>query len=107
MPISRERAQARGRIGALTKAALATDRSALTQAARDARWQSYLDQIPSEITDPGERQRRAGMLRAADLQRMSLRSSVARQRASEAARAEQELLDATGLLDVGSDGIDA
>jgi hypothetical protein len=100
MPISRTAAQARGRIGGLTRAALAPSRQGITEAARQARWQKYVDQVPAVITDPAERQRRAELLRQADMTRISLKASEARSRAArarrEAAQAEAELAEAAG-----------
>jgi len=48
-----------GAIGGLTRAATAATRQEITQAARDAQWQKFLDQVPAGITDQAERQRRA------------------------------------------------
>jgi hypothetical protein len=93
MPISHECAQQRGRIGGLVSAALSPDLQERMRPAQAARWQRYLDRIPPEVTDPAERERRAGMLRQADM----LRLSLAARRAAEARRAEAELRDALGL----------
>jgi hypothetical protein len=48
------------------------DRPAATQAARDARWQKYLDAVPASVTDPAEREQLAAQARRADMQRASL-----------------------------------
>lgn len=61
-----------------------------TQAARDALWQRFLDQVPADITDPAERQRRAELLRKAHMGRLALKAAVAHKRAK-AARAAAEL----------------
>ena len=97
MPISKEAAQARGRIGGYTRAALAPDRDSITRAARDARWQRYLDQVPPEITDPAERTRRAELLRRADMTRLSLKAAKARRLRAQARALEAEIRD--GELD--------
>jgi hypothetical protein len=95
MPIGRITAQARGRIGGYTRAALAPTRESITEAARAARWQKYLDRVPAEITDPAERQRRAELLRRADMQRLSLKAAQAR---TKAAKARQEAVEAESAL---------
>jgi hypothetical protein len=77
---------ARGRIGGLTRAALAPDRQAITQPARDARMRRYLDQVPACITDPAERRRRAGLLQRADMVRMSALAAAARRRRAQQRR---------------------
>lgn len=89
MPISHENARLRGRIGGNMRAAMALDRNALTQPARDALWQRFLDKVPAEITDPEERQRRAEMIRKAHMARLTLKASVARSRAAAARRAAE------------------
>jgi len=78
MPISRESAQLRGRIGGYTRAAMAATPSEITKKARAASWQKFLDQVPPEITDPAERERRAGLLRRAHMSRLALKASAAR-----------------------------
>jgi hypothetical protein len=77
----------RGAIGGLTRAATAATRQEITQAARDAQWQRFLDQVPAGITDPAERQRRAELLRKAHMKRLALKASAARTRAARARRA--------------------
>lgn len=78
--------QQRGSIGGLTRAATATTRKEITQATRDKQWQRFLDQVPAEITDPTERQRRANLLRKAHMRRLSLKASAARSKAARARR---------------------
>jgi hypothetical protein len=77
----------RGAIGGLTRAATAATRAEITQAARDKQWQKFLDQVPAEITDPAERQRRAELLRRAHMKRLALKASAARSKAARARRA--------------------
>jgi len=86
----REVSAACGRIGGLTTAAMTIDSRQLTEAARQARYQKYLDQVPAEITDPDERTRRADLLRRADMIRMSQKAAKARKLKAEAARLEAE-----------------
>lgn len=71
----------RGAIGGLTRAATAA-RQEITQAARDKQWQKFLDQVPAEVTDPAERQRRAELLRKAHMRRLALKASAARTKAA-------------------------
>jgi hypothetical protein len=55
------------------------DRAARTRAAREARWQRYLDQVdPDRTLPPAERESRAEHLRKADLKRMALKSGRTR-----------------------------
>lgn len=92
--------QLAGRIGGMTKAALAPDRDATTAAARAGRWQKYVDQVRAvlpELTDEAEITRRAEMLRRADMVRMSARAAKTR---AELRKLEAEL-DATDLPDGG------
>ena len=95
----------RGRIGGLTTAARAATPQAITQAARDARFQKYVDQVVY-WTDEADRIRRAELLRKADMTRLALKASKARKLKAELRALEAEL-DASGLEDAGSDGIDA
>jgi hypothetical protein len=85
-------AQQRGRIGGLTRAA---------QAARDGRWQRYrqrvLDVLPELAGDDAEIDRRAELLRRAEMTRLSA-LAVARRRELAEIEAEAE---ATGLDDAG------
>lgn len=90
MPISHEAAVLRGRIGGLTRAATAASPSEITATARAAGWQKFLDQVPAEITDPAERQRRAELLRKAHMSRLSLKAAAARSRARRARQAAAE-----------------
>ncbi len=81
MPVSHENAQARGRIGGLRRAALAPSRQGMTQAARDAKFRKYIDEVRAarpEITDEGELIRRAELLQHADMIAMSQKASRAR-----------------------------
>jgi hypothetical protein len=90
MPISHEAAVLRGRIGGLTRAATTPDPRQITQQARHAQWQRFLDQIPAEVTDPAERQRRAELLRRAHMASLSLKAATARSRARRARQAAAE-----------------
>jgi hypothetical protein len=95
-------AQESGRAGGLIRAALAPDRRALTQAARDARWQGYVEKVRAAVPDAtdAELQRRAEMLRQADMSRLAAKSVIARRRAAEARRAAAELAAAIGADEV-------
>ena len=112
---STEARRTAGKIGGLRAVALCPDLTARTAPARQAQWQKYIDKVATAtgITDEAELIRRAEMLRQADMAALSLKAASARKRAREAAAAEAELaalegaLDATGLADSGSDGIDA
>ena len=84
MPRSRQAAVVAGRIGGLTRAATAADPREITQQARTAAWQKYLDQVPAEITDPADRERRADLLRRAHMNRLSLKAATARKHARQA-----------------------
>jgi hypothetical protein len=66
------------------RAATAPNPAEITKAARDAQWQRFLDQVPAEITDPAERQRRAGLLRKAHMKKLALKASAARSRRAKA-----------------------
>ena len=92
-------AQTLGRAGGLTAAANAPSPQAMTQAARDAWFQRYLDKVPY-FTDEADRIRRAELLRKADMVRLSLKAAKARKLKAELAALEADL-DATGLLDAG------
>jgi len=93
--LSSEAARARGRIGGLTRAALAPSPQAITAAARDARWQRYRDQVLAAMPelDPADPDvdRRAALLQRADMARLSQRAAKARRLRAEAARIEAEL----------------
>jgi hypothetical protein len=105
MPASRQVAQARGRIGGLRGAALAPSRQGITAAARAAGWQKYVDQVKAalpDLTDEADIQRRAGMLRTADMHSLALKSAKVRRMRAELRALESEL-DASGLLDAGND----
>lgn len=98
--------QVRGRIGGLTRSALASTPQATTQAARDGRWAKYkqhvLEVLPELADDPAELDRRAALLRRADMVKMSALAAAKRRELAELEAA----LDATGLDDAGSDGVD-
>jgi hypothetical protein len=94
MPTDRTSRQQRGRLGGLTRAALASSPQAITKAANDARWQKYLDQVRAvlpEITDEGELTRRAMLLMRADMIRLSEKAAKARRLKAELRRAEADL----------------
>lgn len=83
----------RGRIGGLTRAALAPSPGAITQAARDARWAKYVSQVREalpDLTDETEINRRAGLLQRADMTRLSALASQARSRAAAARRTAEQ-----------------
>jgi hypothetical protein len=92
-------AQARGRIGGLTTAANAPTPQAITQAARDAKFQKYVNQVVY-WTDEADRIRRAELLRKADMARLSLKAAKARRLKAELAALEADL-DASGLDNAG------
>jgi hypothetical protein len=92
-------AQTKGRIGGLTTAANAPSPQAITQAARDARFQHYVDQV-AYFTDEADRIRRAELLRKADMTRLSLKAAKARRMKAELAALEADL-DAADLENAG------
>lgn len=84
--------QQRGRIGGLRRAALAPTRQAITQAARDSRWQRYVDQVKAalpDLADEAEVMRRAEVLQRADMIRMSARAADARRRKAAGVKFQQ------------------
>jgi topoisomerase IA-like protein len=95
--------QQAGRIGGLVKNAKCPDLRAATQAARDARFATFLNQVPMEVTVPkgstleAERTRRAEMLLKAHMQKLAMCAASARTRAAaerrRATEAEAELED--------------
>jgi hypothetical protein len=95
MPETGMSPQQRGRIGGRTRAALSPDNTQHTANARAARWQKYrqrvLDALPQLAGDDAEIDRRAGLLRQADMIRMSERAAAARRALREA---ETELAEA-------------
>lgn len=94
MPTYPSSAQARGRIGGLTRAATAPTRQDITAAANSARWQKYVDQIHAvlpELTDPAEIRRRAELLMRADMARLSQKAAAARRLRRELKAAEDAL----------------
>jgi hypothetical protein len=94
--------QQRGRIGGLTRAALTPDNRDITKPMRDGRWERYrqriLDVLPELAGDDAEIDRRAALLRQADMIRMSAAAAAKRR---ELAELEAEL-DVTGLGDAGN-----
>ena len=95
--------------GGLIRAALAASPQAMTQAARDGRHEKRKQRVRDacpHITDEAEIERRAELLMRADMADMSLKAAKAKKLRAELAAVEAEL-NATGLDQVGSDGIDA
>jgi hypothetical protein len=82
--------RSRSSLAALERWAREPDPVAATQAARDGRWQRYLDRArelaPAGATDD-DIERRAERLRHADLQRMALASAKARTAKAKARKA--------------------
>jgi very-short-patch-repair endonuclease len=75
-----ERSQ-RARLGGLTRAALAPTRQSITEGARAGRWERYRDKVREampDLTEEVEIDRRAELLRKADMQRMSMKAAAAR-----------------------------
>jgi hypothetical protein len=71
----------RARIGGLTRAALAPSRQSITEGARAGRWERYRVKVREampELTDETEIDRRAELLRKADMQRMSMKAAASR-----------------------------
>ena len=67
------------RIAANERWAKETDRSAATQAARDAMARKFEDQVdPDRVLSPDERAKRAANARTAHYQRIALKSAQAR-----------------------------
>lgn len=94
MPISRADAQGAGRIGGLTRAALAPTPQAVTQAATDASWELFRTRVRDvmpELDDPAEIDRRAERLRQAEMTRLSMKAARARRLRRELARLEADL----------------
>lgn len=111
MPISRQDAQTRARLAALTKIAKTPNRSALTAASRASQAQKFVDEVRAalpDLTDEGEIQRRADELRRAHMLRLALRSSTVRRRrrglADEQRRIDRELAAAVSADAVPDDG---
>jgi hypothetical protein len=75
-------AQRRGRIGGLTRAATAPSPQAITEAARAEKWRRYrqqvLDVLPELEGNDAEIDRRAGLLRRADMVRLSQKAAKKR-----------------------------
>jgi hypothetical protein len=102
-------AQAAGRIGGLTRAATAPTPQAITEGWRKGRFQRYIDDVKAvmpELADEADIIRRAELLRRADMVRMSAKAAEAKRLKAQLKELEADL-DATGLADAGSDGIDA
>lgn len=71
------------KLAANTRWANEPDRSAATQAARDALWQRFEEQVdPERRLDPVERAKRAESARKAHYQRLALKSAQSRRRKS-------------------------
>jgi hypothetical protein len=85
---------AAGRIGGLIRAATAESPRAITKAARDGRWQKYLDAAAAIAPGAGEADliRRAQLLRRAEMSRLSQLGVKAR-RAKAAARIALQITD--------------
>jgi hypothetical protein len=72
------------RAAAATRWSREPDRRQATQAARDGRWQRYLDQVdPDGVLPEAERARRAELARQADMLRMSAAAAKSRRRRRE------------------------
>jgi hypothetical protein len=84
-----------GRTGGLARAATATSRTDITAAASAELWERYRDHVrtllPDLDDDDAEIDRRAALLRKADLTRMRLKAQRARQLREQADRLEREL----------------
>lgn len=79
MTLSKAETVARARLGAHTRWANTTDRTAATQAMRDGRMAQFERQVdPDNTLEPAERARRAEHARKAHMQRMALASAKAR-----------------------------
>jgi hypothetical protein len=66
-------------IAANTRWSKETNRTAATQAARDAQWRAFEDAVdPERVLAPEERAKRAASARAAYYQRLSLKAQQAR-----------------------------
>lgn len=72
-----------GKIGAHTRWAKESDRSAATQPARDAMRRKFEDEVdPGRVLPPEERAKRADSARRAYYQRLALKSAQARRAAA-------------------------
>lgn len=71
-----------GRIGGLTSAAVRTpeQEASRKQAAAAGRMRRFLAQVPAEVTDPIERQRKALLLEKAHMQAIALKSAERRRK---------------------------
>lgn len=72
--------QQAGRIGGLTRAARGTNEQHRKDRAAEGRMKRYLDQIPAEVTDEGERMRRALLLQKAHMSRIAMKSAATRRK---------------------------
>lgn len=70
--------QERGRLGANTKWANCTDRTAATQPARDAFFQRFIDKVPVTITEPESRIKAAEALMKEHYRRLGAASAERR-----------------------------
>jgi hypothetical protein len=73
-----------GRIGGLVSAATRTPEQEANLKAKGAagRMRRFLEQVPAEITDDAERQRRARQLQRAHMQAIALKSAARRRKAA-------------------------
>jgi hypothetical protein len=78
-----------------------TNRTARTDAARQAFRDRFLHQVPAEIADPAERAKAAENLRKAFYTRLALKSAKSRRLRAQAAELDAEIADATSELDGG------
>lgn len=81
-PLTPEQTRARASLAAHESWARTPDRAARTAAAREARWQRYLErarELQGPQATPEAVERAAEHLRQADMARMSLKASRARQ----------------------------
>jgi hypothetical protein len=74
--------QQRGRIGGLTSYAVRTpeQEQRRKEAAAAGRMARFLEQVPAEITDPAERQRKAVALQRAHMQGIAAKSADRRRK---------------------------
>jgi hypothetical protein len=95
MPLSRADAQAAGRVGGFRRAALATDPQSITQAANAENWELFRQRVrevmPEIAGDDVEVDRRAELLRKAEMARLSQKATRARRLRRELARLEADL----------------
>jgi hypothetical protein len=84
MPEQATHHQRIGRIGGLTSYAMRTPEQEANrkQAAAAGRIRRFLEQVPAEITDPGERLNKAIALQRAHMQAIALKSAHRRRKAA-------------------------